>query len=378
MKINLVCVEDGIIALGFRKMSAVVKSVNADTRSFYVPLSRRSMWNRITAREHERNAEPFAARVGAAVAHADVVAFSSMSDYAPFVKAVIREVRRQNPRAYVVWGGVHPIIVPEDAVQHADAICTGEGEFAFRELHEKLEHGRDATDTRNFWFNSGGTIVKNGFLPLMSGEEMSGLPLLEYANGDELIFDRSKGFVPYMIPPAYDIIVDNPVETKEDVDATLRLLYEMPRPFTLNLFALRVTPNTEMAKQFERLGMRPRDIAEGYFGLVPTLANALVYLLAVCRLARFLFEWWIKKAEPLHLAQKLYPRLNQVLRALYFVHRGTNHLRQMDFSHSPGKAGFVLYKLGIIAFWRKHLVRKYRPTEPPMIRLPASPAARRT
>src|SRR5262245_39280523 len=100
MKINLVCVEDGIIALGFRKMSSVVKSINADTRSFYVPLSRRSMLNRITAREHERDAGPFAARVGTAVAQADVVAFSSMSDYAPFVKAVIREVRRQNPRAY--------------------------------------------------------------------------------------------------------------------------------------------------------------------------------------------------------------------------------------------------------------------------------------
>jgi radical SAM superfamily enzyme YgiQ (UPF0313 family) len=182
-------------------------------------------------------------------------------------------------------------------------------------------------------------------------------------------------YTPYMIPPAYDIIVDNPVETKADVQATLRLLYDMPRPFTLNLFALRVMPNTEMAKQFERLDMRPRDIADGYFGLAPTLANALVYLLAVCRPPRRLFDWWIEKAEPFHVEQPLYPRLNQMMRALFFMRRGIDHLRQMDFSHSPGKPGFVLHKLGVIKFWRKHFVRKYRPTQPPMIQMPVSPAA---
>ena len=51
MKINLVCVEDGIIALGFRKMAALVKSLGADATSHYVPLSRRSMWRRISGGE---------------------------------------------------------------------------------------------------------------------------------------------------------------------------------------------------------------------------------------------------------------------------------------------------------------------------------------
>jgi radical SAM superfamily enzyme YgiQ (UPF0313 family) len=59
----------------------------------------------------------------------------------------------------------------------------------------------------------------------------------------------------YMIPPAYDIILDNPVETKEDVRETLRLLYDLPRPYTLNLFSLRSVPNTELNRQMADRGI---------------------------------------------------------------------------------------------------------------------------
>jgi radical SAM superfamily enzyme YgiQ (UPF0313 family) len=45
---------------------------------------------------------------------------------------IIATIRELNSKAYIVWGGIHPIIHPEDAIKHADAICTGEGEFAFK------------------------------------------------------------------------------------------------------------------------------------------------------------------------------------------------------------------------------------------------------
>jgi len=43
-------------------------------------------------------------------------------------------------------------------------------------------------------------------------------------------------FAPYQINPSYDIIVDNPIETRQDVVDTLELVYRMARPFTLNIF----------------------------------------------------------------------------------------------------------------------------------------------
>ena len=57
-------------------------------------------------------------------------------------------------------------------------------------------------------------------------------------------------FKKYMIPPSFDIIVENPIETIEDTRATLDMLYEMPRPFNLNILSLSFhqSPKTECGK----------------------------------------------------------------------------------------------------------------------------------
>jgi len=95
---------------------------------------------------------------------------------ARILKAIARRVREISRKPYVIWGGIHPIIHPEDAIRaDVDAICTGEGEFAYERLLESLQAGRDVTDTRNFWFRQGDEIVRNPFLPLMTSEEMETL-----------------------------------------------------------------------------------------------------------------------------------------------------------------------------------------------------------
>ena len=45
-----------------------------------------------------------------------------------------------------------------------------------------------------------------------------------------------------MIPTHYDVIVDNPIETEADVKANLVFIKELARPYTLNIFSLRVIP----------------------------------------------------------------------------------------------------------------------------------------
>ncbi|MFH1450803.1 MAG: radical SAM protein, partial [archaeon] len=49
-----------------------------------------------------------------------------------------------------------------------------------------------------------------------------------------------------MIPPAFDIISDNPWETREDIIQTLKFLYELKRPYTLTVLSLRLFPNTKL------------------------------------------------------------------------------------------------------------------------------------
>ena len=88
-------------------------------------------------------------------------------------------------------------------------------------------------------------------------------------------------FADYQINPSYDIIVDNPVETRQDVIDTLELIYRLKKPFTLNIFSLRVIPNTSLEQQMIAEGFDVEQINENYTALRPTWANVLLYVLMV-------------------------------------------------------------------------------------------------
>lgn len=524
MKINLVSVDDSLMSHGARRMSAYMASLNHDTTFYLTPLRHfRSLVNTLlmggmSGLDPATEARPIAD----AIARADIVAFSSMTHSAEATKTIIGEVRRVNPRAFIVWGGVHPIIAPEDAIEHADAICTGEGESAFAEFFEAFRNERDYTGTRNFWFKRNGTVIRNGFRALMSSGDMDTLPLPTYGR-DEFIYhakdrryvpttphdylratgltyntiwtigcpfkctycgnskfidndrgyarlrhpsprwlvneleaalrvhphisnvifnddsfmalpdtvlsefavlykreiglpfcvmgvipsyvkaskmeilleaglnrvrmgiqsgsrrilnfykrpskpekiiraaDVIAGYTKFMIPPAYDIIVDNPVETRQDVVDTLELVYRLPRPFTLNLFSLRVQPNTELAQQLESLNITAPEMAKScYWTLFPSFANCLLTLLACVRPPRWLFDRLLKRVQPLCSKQPVYPRLHVLSRLAYLSKRAFSHLRFMDFSVLPGRTAAILWRLGIVGFWNRHVVRKYK------------------
>ena len=90
-----------------------------------------------------------------------VIGFSSMTSYSYIVHNIIAEIRKINPKAFIVWGGIHPIIHPEDAIKHADAVCTGEGEFAFKNFLEMFRNGEDYTTASSFWFKKGTDDIRN-------------------------------------------------------------------------------------------------------------------------------------------------------------------------------------------------------------------------
>jgi radical SAM superfamily enzyme YgiQ (UPF0313 family) len=522
MKINLLCFEDGIVGVGFRKMASFIKSIHGDVHShFLTPTKHRTFLRLVLGKIGDpglMEAE-VVREVAEHLAKADILGISSMTSGSVMSKEILKEVKRINPRIFTIWGGIHPIIDPEDAIQHADAICTGEGEFAFEEFLNAFKQGKDFYQTKNFWFNKNGEVVRNTFLPLATGEEMDKFPLPLYQDG-ELIYERGKGFVPltqwdyltynglafttvwtigcpyhcsycgntnfiendknyrklrhtsvdylirqmkdvlakhphistvtffddsfmaipkstlsefsekwkkeinlpfcvqgvipsfvkedkfavlveagmnrirmgiqsgsdrilefyerpnkpgliphatgiiakftdYMIPPSYDIIVDNPIETREDVHDTLKLLYNLPRPFTLNIFSLRIIPNSKMEQQFKELNETTIAITSNYLWNAPTLANSAMYLLAVIKPPQWLFEMLLKRAKPFREEQPLYPSLMVLARALWFVHRGLYHIKFMDFPLMLGKFGWVLWKLKLIQVWQKYINKRF-------------------
>ncbi len=106
------------------------------------------------------------------------VGFSFMSfssDLAVFLTQKVREVTS----APIVWGGIDPTVNPEWAIEHADAVCIGEGEFAALELTEALQQNRDIASIQNLWVKKNGTVHKNDIRPLI--QELDDLP---YPNFD--------------------------------------------------------------------------------------------------------------------------------------------------------------------------------------------------
>ena len=524
MKIGLVCVEDNLMSIGFRKIGAYVKKLHPDTKVHYVPYKNSKDLMTVILGEHGTAAEvpeESLREIAEPLAKFDVVGFSAMSGYSELTRDIIAQIRKVNPKIYIIWGGLHPIIDPDDAIQYVDAICTGEGEFAFEQFFDAFKHEKDFTKTKNFWFHDPrdpGKIIKNDFLPLMSSAEMAALPLPHYG-AEEKIYEPKRGYVDldvgryvnfnglsyntvwsigcpfkctycgntkfiendkiyrilrhpgvqyvidevkqasarhphistvvfhddsfmalpmetlkhfaeeykkqvgipfavyglipnyvredklkvllsaglnrvrmgiqngserilqfyerptpiprvleatkilnkyskYMIPPTYDIIVDNPVETLDDVKTNLEFLHNLPRPYTMNIFSLKSIPNTKLEKQMKDFNISLEKIDAGYVYVKPTLANALVYLTVTFKLPKWLFRKWLKSAKPIMEKQTSYPRLIWLTHLMYVIRRGFGYLRFMDFSEIPGKTGYWMWKFGIIGFWRRHFVEK--------------------
>ena len=69
----------------------------------------------------------------------DIVAISILTPNAYRGYAIANKFREKG--CFVVFGGYHATIMPEEALQHSDAVVLGEGELAFAELLEDYSKG---------------------------------------------------------------------------------------------------------------------------------------------------------------------------------------------------------------------------------------------
>jgi radical SAM superfamily enzyme YgiQ (UPF0313 family) len=181
----------------------------------------------------------------------------------------------------------------------------------------------------------------------------------------------ASSFAPkYHIPPVYDIIMDNPIETREDVVATLELLYRLARPFTLLVYSLKVIPNTGLADAMRARGIDLEAIDDSYMVVPPRMANLLVYLIVLWRPPRWLWEKLLQRVRASSEPQPLYPRLGLVLRALSMAKRVLGHVRVMDFSITPGRTSYLFWRVGLVDLWQRRFVRRPPRPERPAAAVP--------
>ena len=84
MRIRLVCLEDGIISCGFRRMASFVGALNPDTQAYYVCTSHyRNLADAILGKtgDEGRLASEAIDEIAQSLVDADLVGFSSMTGY---------------------------------------------------------------------------------------------------------------------------------------------------------------------------------------------------------------------------------------------------------------------------------------------------------
>ena len=106
---------------------------------------------------------------------------------------LIEDIKRINPKPFIIVGGVHPTVAPDDVIQNPliDALCRGEGEEAWEELLTRLINDKDISDIKNFWVKTKTGIKKNPIRPLIKEDKLWERPL------DYTFFDKRHFTAPF-------------------------------------------------------------------------------------------------------------------------------------------------------------------------------------
>ena len=86
----------------------------------------------------------------AAIKDSDVLGISIMTATAPRGYEIAQAFRSLNPKGRIIMGGCHATFMPEEALQYADHVVTGEGELVISDLvrygGEKIVQGKPVED----------------------------------------------------------------------------------------------------------------------------------------------------------------------------------------------------------------------------------------
>ncbi len=118
----------------------------------------------------------------------DVIGFSVTSFSFHYALKIASLIRNLYPDIPLVYGGVHPTLLPEETIQNplVDAICIGEGEDSFKEYLDKLQNNQEPKGVAGIWYkDKSGSIIRNPLRPFI--EDLDSIP---FPNWDHWEMER--------------------------------------------------------------------------------------------------------------------------------------------------------------------------------------------
>ena len=94
---------------------------------------------------------------------ADFVGISAVTPVMPIVYAIAKSIKKQNKNTYVVVGGPHPSVLPDEAMAdgNIDFIVRGEGECTLLNLLHSIEKKSDLKELNGISYRKDGKVVHN-------------------------------------------------------------------------------------------------------------------------------------------------------------------------------------------------------------------------
>lgn len=162
--------------------------------------------------------------------------------------------------------------------------------------------------------------------------------------------------------PSYDIILDNPWETDDDLIETLAFLSKLPTPYKLNLFSLTFYPETELYEMAKKDGIITDDMRDVYSkcidGPKKTYINRLffllndyaqvnarittrmIYFLTSTRLRRFGLNWLLYGVMKLRITFSL----KRLWWLRYYSQKAMEDIRNGDWARIKVYTGITSWK----------------------------------
>jgi radical SAM superfamily enzyme YgiQ (UPF0313 family) len=125
----------------------------------------------------------------------DLVGFSYRSVQSELVTHLARRIRSELGLP-VIFGGIGATSEPDRFIEEGEIVCVGEGDFVLPQLLNAIDNrgSVDAAvrDVPNLWHRADSGVVKNALERLVSADELSAFPYLDYDGANKYSIVRGK------------------------------------------------------------------------------------------------------------------------------------------------------------------------------------------
>ncbi len=180
MKFTLISLGLSTDAIGIRILCALLKQHGHVVQLIFLP-SIADIKRRVTGTGLQYS-QRVLDQVVELCRQSDLVGLSVMTHHSTAAKSLTQRLKSALP-VPVMWGGVHPTVVPEECLQWADIVCVGEGETAVLELADRFSEGSLPAGIEGIWIRDAtGRIMPNGVGKLAGN--LDALPFPDYSFTD--------------------------------------------------------------------------------------------------------------------------------------------------------------------------------------------------